>query len=694
MIRTFISDRSDDPSKPGPTGPSPTSPPTNPPTSPLPSRPRKIPNRPRKKRMLDESEEKLLVQIYKHWPRCTKSMTNKTAMAIKTAIGDATVQQIKTTYKKRTHSRNNKLRTADYTLKGFTPAEELILALMYKHWPRRVTTLTKRCKEILIAAIRPKISERLLVFIYTHRDFRRKTVKLPNKLGMTDEEESMIEDIYKHWPKNARKMTPIVATFLSEKLKTTPPIIQDSFKNRKWSRKASLTGDMSPRIHAAILAQRMDLFHHYVNDGDDINAKNKHGLTPLMLSLSAQIEYLRHLLGIDTIDLLIKNNEGQNILIYACALRYNDYFLKISTLLQYNKKYKTLDINDVDDAKKSMLVYACDTWKRNVVALLLLETTLKINQLFSNKTILITQCERQRNEIVKILLTHPKIDVSGAISIIADHSIRNIMIRKQVENQSGSSSSSSSSTTNKGVKEECGHYSMNQGQTGICYIIAVITLFRNVPELLKELKSNSTKKLRPIIQLLTTDYSTFDFSKQCPSLPPSMIQAVTNNRVTRRGALTKNGGSAFTLLLFILNNIDVYTDINVQIFHYDGVLTAETLEEVVQQKYSLFWKSPEPSSLGYIDLGTHILLRASFLRKIYVLCMACPHIHGFVFRVVGQGVDHVIAASVCVDTGIHICNSWGKGCQTDLDEVVRDLTANGALTILNIAFMINFNLKS
>ena len=654
-------------------------------------------------RHLAEWEEKLLVQIYDNWPRCTELMTDKTAAIIYNAIGSEVedgLQHIKATYRKRKYSQNIKLRTADFAAKGFNPSEEILLDLMYQYWPRRIATLTPTCKEILTTAIEkdhPELTELVrtrLDFVYTHRKFRRGYFELPNKPGMTEEEETIIDNIYKHWPSNASGMNYHVATFLSLELKLPPETIKKSFKYRRWSRKSYLK-DMRTRVLAATVAGRLDLLQYYIEQGDDINAKDSEGLTLLMVCDSYDLKCFEYLLTQSTLDLTLTNNKGQNVMIHICANCPSTASDQMQRLLQWNNSHgHILDINSVDNTGKSMLFYACDTSKRATIRLILKEPTLRINQLFFGKTILRRQCEQQRSAIIKILLTHSNIDVSDSISITNDRALVNIMIKKQIASQSSQSSSSSSSSTILDVAEKCGHYSMDQGRTGICYILSVITLFRNAPEIMEELKSiKPSKTIQPIIKLLSDDYSTYDFSKQCPKIPPNLIQAITNNRVTRRGALTKNGGSAFTLLLYILNIIDIETDIIVRIYHENNNhMSEKQMTTAVQYHHQTFttYFSYHNHRLGYIDLGTQILLLPSFFVNLRVLMEQCLDIRGFVFRVYGHGINHVIAASVCEDRSIHICNSWGKGCQTDFSEFVNDMTDWGAktLTIDNIAFLL------
>jgi len=653
------------------------------------------------RKIMEDWEEKLLAEIYEHWPRCTEQMTDKTATIIYNAIGSEVedgLQHIKATYRKRRYSKNTKLRTADFAAKGFNPSEETLLKLMYKYWPRRIATLTSTCKEILTTTIEKKhpelaeLARTRLSFVYIHRKFRRGEIKLPNKPGMTEEEETIIDNIYKHWPHDASGMNYHVAAFLSQELKLNTKTIKESFKSRRWSRHPFLQ-DMRIRTHAAVVAGRLDLLQYYIEQGDDINSKDSEGLTLLMVVCDSYfLKCFEYLLTHSTLDLTLTNSKGQNVMIYICANWSSSVSDKMQRLLQWNNSHgHPLDINGVDNAQKSMLYYACDTSKLATIKLIVKEPTLRINQSFFGKTILRSQCELQKRGVIRILLTHPNIEVSDSIGITNDRALVNTMIKKQIASQSSLGSGSRSSTP-LDAKEECGHYSLDQGRSGICYILSVITLFRNAPEILEELKSKSSKTIRPIVKLLTEDYSTYDFSKQCPKIPPGLIQAITNNRVTRRGALTKNGGSAFTLLLYILNIIDNGTDISVRIYHENDQHMAEKQMTVtVQRRHQRFVASPY--RLGYIDLGTHILLLSSFFDNLRVLMKQCLNICGFIFRVYGHGINHVIAASVCEDRSIHICNSWGKGCQTDFGEFVNGITDWGAkpLIIDNVAFLLYKN---
>jgi len=663
------------------------------------------------KKTFNDDQDELLQKIQEYWPRCTASMTTKTATIIYQTLSTElkkklssdvhlAIDYIKTIYKNRKNSTIVQLRTADFTVKGFDNSQETLLKLMYLHWPRRVASLTSKCKKKLQTAIRkdPEYNPELhdletgLDFVFAHRKFQRGYWLLPIKPGMTEEEEIIIDQIYKHWPPNASKMNQHVAKKLSQELNLLPKTIEDSFNEKRWSREPCLRGDMTIRAHAAIIAGRLDLLQYYIEHDDDINEQDNDGLTLLMVSDQHSLKCFDYLLTNPKLDLSLTNNKGQNVMIYICANWSSKISYKMQQLLQLNNSH--VNINNVDNARKSMLFYACDTSKLVTIQLLINEPALQINTSFFGKTILKSMCELQKTAVVRILLKHPKIEVLDTISIINDHSLVNAMIKNQIVNQidnqsSSSSSSSSSSTSTVDNKGGCGHYSLDQGRSGICYILSVITLFHNAPEILEELKSKSSKTTRSIIKLLTDDYSTYDFSKTCPKIPPGWKQAITNNRVTRTGALTKNGGSAFTLLLYILNTIDYGTDIGVQIYHKNNKEMSERdIAKAVQSCHQDFIATPR--RLGYIDLGTRILLLPSFFVNLRGLMEQHLNICGFVFRVKGIDVDHVVAAGVCGDRSIHICNSWENGCQTDFSEFVNDITNWGSktLTIKNIAFLL------
>ena len=290
--------------------------------------------------------------------------------------------------------------------------------------------------------------------------------------------------------------------------------------------------------------------------------------------------------------------------------------------------------------------------------------------------ILERQSKRQNNKVVATLLDIPTIIVTEkAIADIDDNALKNKMIRINLmkEYQNASQSVSTSNESKIEVKEECGHYSINQGQVGICYIVSVITLFRNERTILKWLKSEERSGPLPeIVEMLDTDYSGYDFTKKCPNLPISMRRAVTNNR-TLRGSLKKNAGNAYAILLYIMNIIDIWTELSV----YTHVIT-ENLSKIPTVRIMEFERSFElgDNQIGYLDITCDFEFSEYSLNSLDFVFTA--PLKGFIMRLWNPSdkFNHVIAGCIC-DDELHICNSWVKGCQTNVGEVVSELTNNG-----------------
>ena len=187
--------------------------------------------------------------------------------------------------------------------------------------------------------------------------------------------------------------------------------------------------------------------------------------------------------------------------------------------------------------------------------------------------------------------------------------------------------------------------------------------------------------LKEIIALLDADYSSYDFTKQCPRLPVGMVEAVTQN--TRRGALIKNGGNAYVIMMYILNMIDLLTTKTV----YFGAkqVNSVTPQGSLSCMSRLFDESH--ADYGYVEFKCD---DTRFDEQCMALfgSMFGDTVKGFIFRLMNsEGTfNHVITGCVC-DGNIHICNSWGHGCQTNMTQIVNDITQNGSLKLylVNIA---------
>ena len=299
-------------------------------------------------------------------------------------------------------------------------------------------------------------------------------------------------------------------------------------------------------------------------------------------------------------------------------------------------------------------------------------------------TLLTRQCLEQNDKIVEILIKHPGIRITDKdIGYISNHQLKDEMMMINMSKQFNSSKSSSSNhiagESKTEVREECGHYSIDQGDMGICYIVSVITLFRNERSIIQLLKSKERPKpLMDILNILEADYSNLKTKKICPKLPPMMTRAITQNRSTR-SALTKNGGNAFTLLMYIMNSINFLApDIPVYKRHAvspDGVFPGG---HIVGKEDT--FRNHTTAKIGYIDITCDTIFNTKKLE--FFKTLAGSSVKGFIFRLYnpGRGFNHVLAACIC-DGQLHVCNSWNIGCQSNMFDVFMTLTNAGQLKL-------------
>ena len=97
---------------------------------------------------------------------------------------------------------------------------------------------------------------------------------------------------------------------------------------------------------------------------------------------------------------------------------------------------------------------------------------------------------------------------------------------------------------------------------------------------------------------------------------------------------------------------------------------------------------PGDNQIGYLDITCDFDFNEFTLNSLDLLFLA--PLKGFIMRLLNPAVkfNHVLACCVC-DGELHICNSWGKGCRTDIGNVVAELTEDGErpLWIVNIGIL-------
>lgn len=303
-------------------------------------------------------------------------------------------------------------------------------------------------------------------------------------------------------------------------------------------------------------------------------------------------------------------------------------------------------------------------------------------------TVLERACKEEKLDKIQKLLRSGVLGIvtDRAIALMYNHpEIQSQMIKIQLRERYLLSASAGSSQQPAPVSEECGEYSINQGEVGICYIVSVITLFRNEKSLINFLKKERRPKaLREIISLLDADYSDVDFKTSCPALPRSMRVGTTGNDFGPE-QLTKNGGSAYTLMMYIMNTVSILTDASIMEKFY--VLKKNKSPTQAMMDSQRMFESQKQHAFAYVDIVCDTKLECSILDHIDL--MASPHNMGFIFRIAtaSGNINHVIAGCFC-GTDMHICNSWGGGCVERTEDVVRELTLDGSrpLKLCNICF--------
>ena len=307
-------------------------------------------------------------------------------------------------------------------------------------------------------------------------------------------------------------------------------------------------------------------------------------------------------------------------------------------------------------------------------------------------TVLELACKNKKIDKVKKLLSSkvPGIVTDRAIGFLFNYpELQSQMIKIQLNERYLSASAGNSQGKQK-ASEQCGQYSIDQGQVGICYIVSVITLFRNEKSLLKFLKKeHRPEALREIITLLDADYSNVDFESSCPALPKSMRVGTTGNEFGPE-QLTKNGGSPYTLMMYIMNTVSILTNASIMEKFFVLKKNKSPLEAMMDSQR--MFESQRQHMFAYVDIKCNVEFSCSILDHIDL--MAAPFNMGFIFRICSASgsLNHVIAGCFC-GVDMYICDSWGGGCVQRTEDIVRDLTNNGSLPLklFNICFFYSRN---
>ncbi|KAK8846146.1 hypothetical protein M9Y10_020150 [Tritrichomonas musculus] len=150
----------------------------------------------------------------------------------------------------------------------------------------------------------------------------------------------------------------------------------------------------------------------------NINSLDKTNNTPLHLacengnlkSIQVLFKYYKNDIFLNT-----KNKQGKTPMMMACLSERVNKRLPIIKLIyeHINDDDKETFINEEGPMKKTLLHFACENKESDVVQYLLSLQTVDVNAIDDdNRTALATSVFFGYNEIIKILLRHPKVDVS------------------------------------------------------------------------------------------------------------------------------------------------------------------------------------------------------------------------------------------------------------------------------------------
>jgi len=242
------------------------------------------------------------------------------------------------------------------------------------------------------------------------------------------------------------------------------------------------------------------------------------------------------------------------------------------------------------------------------------------------QTLLMRQSIKQRRDAVEILLTIPDIFVEDSIKLIDNQELKSDMIKLYLTNDKKRrrvESSISGGVNNKGRESEKCDWS-RRDYLGLCYIMSVITLFRNEKNILTMLNKNINSfdgRLQKLIKLLSKNYEDSFFEDTCPLVPPDMISAVTNNYQrflsSPRGPLNKNGGSPFTIMAWIMHSINIFSDKKIKAWIiFPGKFTIDTLRLKVED----FTHNNYKGNIGYIEFNIDYVLDIKFTKNLKNIC--------------------------------------------------------------------------
>lgn len=678
-----------------------------------------------RKSCLTDQQEELLTQIYQSFPKRIKSLTWG-ALSVLNQRLDKTKSDIQTVWDLRYKAVNGKERYLQWkNLPRMDAVEESQLNIIYKNWPKFkngtwATRLTDGVKKQLNQ--KTKFTEKRIEFLWDLRkytkgpDFNTYGTRLCAAVSIEDisliqwyldQGDDINEFGAHHCPltlaiqRNNRK----IIDFLLE---------QDSIK---------VNAQPSPTYNTPLLEAAQNGYIDIINlllenDANPNQIGNYQKVTPFWLLLHAneQEDY-----DFDAIEMLFptsteaiqkasKNSHWDdghlNILMLACKWHSN----LIKPIME--KSHYLIDINSKSQHSWTALHFAVSMQNETPLAqfddikyiLSIPGIDINIQNKYDQTPLDIFEEHFDANlerhlDIQALLLSKGAKNGVAHVQIVHDRfDTIERLVKEQVSREVSRSSSPVSALRRvKFNHSACLKFSLNQGNVGICYMVSIITLFRNEFSILRKLEEcmvdediyNAKHNKNPdenynivsqTADFLSKDYSSYNFEEQCPTLPPSWEKSVyMTKEVTRESVV--NGGHPTLLLLYILHTLyhwkpDVfkvffgYLDQGNTEFGMLGHLEFETLYTQFKEGdhniglVHLYFK--EQYGKEHCRLGPNIFDKFEHLYKKYT------EIRGFLIRTAGDdNHGHVFAGSVCEDQ-VYYCNSWGNGCHKSKD-IVEEL---------------------
>tara|TARA_B110000208_G_scaffold45221_1_gene59970 strand:- start:1315 stop:2820 length:1506 start_codon:yes stop_codon:yes gene_type:complete len=289
------------------------------------------------------------------------------------------------------------------------------------------------------------------------------------------------------------------------------------------------------------------------------------------------------------------------------------------------------------------------------------------------------------------------------------------------------------------------NFRLNQGNIGICYMVAVIVLFQNEFSILHKLNEivNSEEDqgnkvdqtIKDLVTFLDNNYRYTSFNNKCPKkflpkLPKTWQKSVhQTDNIAKKRDIVSGGDTAF-LLTFIFAKLDAWHDSFNVAFDYD-YMSDDVVRMTKTEKGASFdyndttnmtmftfakmvdkFEKDKKHNIALIEMTfgnnaqEQLTVGDANPFKMVDNMARLPTVRGFIVRVsAGIGEDgHVVAGTVDNVSGkvpqeVVYCNSWGekKGCD-DSDTINTGLMkVNDQFKITTIHFVLrkqNFDFRN